>query len=280
MKILIHVIFNPGEANEETTNMVLAELGITEYEHESVVTGMYSLVLEKGDERIQKLIDELNSFENSPILREERIYTKIETDSAELLVLYIKALCGDGYNVYGTEFDKSSVCPVCGSGEVQKSDLIINKFEMGNKDIAVAYSFEIVISEKLAKILSENNLTGLELRPVRHYTTRMKNEPNLFQIIPTCTLPPLASPPSRLVKAKEYCKTCGKSGLFIDPPFYYQKEDLSKVKVCDFDKTTEFFGIKLTRGIPRQAVIISQKVYQILKKNKIRNIRGEPVHLI
>ncbi len=281
MKTLVHIIFNPGRENWDITNRLLLDVEVNTYKQDNKVTGIYSLTLEKGDERIQKLLGELKGrkLDENPITREEYIYTKKEIESAELLVLYIKTYCGDGYNVYGTEFDTSNICSVCGTGEVQKSDLIINKTKMGEKDIAITYNNEFIISDRLAGIFRKNNLTGFELRIVHHYTKKMRNEPKLFQIIPTCTLPPLMAP-SKLVKSTDYCSVCGKKCLVILSPFYYKKIDLKKAKIYDFNKTTEFFGLKLTRRIPTPALIISQKTYQTLKKNKIKNIKVEPAHII
>jgi len=279
MKRLIYVSFNPGRENWDKADKLLAEIGVTKFEHEISVTGIYSFTLEKGDIRIDKLINGLKKQNlGKPSLREERVYTKKEIDSAELLHLFITTYCGDGYNVYGTEFDKSNICTKCGSsGEVQKSDLIINKTEMGKKSIAITYNFEIVILDKLADILKENELTGYKLRPVRHYTDKMRNEPKLFQLVPTNTLPPTI-PPTKIKKSDAYCSKCNKNGLYFDSELYYSRKDLKKI--CDFNNTYEYLGEKLTRGISHPRVIISQKAYQVLKQNKIKKMGVEPVNIV
>lgn len=238
----------------------------------------YELVLDAGDETLNVLIKELERNEISVSTRKERVYTKSDIDDAKLLLLYGTAMCGDGYNVYGTKFEPSNKCSKCGFGEVQVSDLIIDKTKMSKKDFAVTYNNEMVISKRVAEILEENKLTGFELWPVYHYTTKMRNELELYQIMPTNILPLMLSPPTVIEKSKEYCNLCGNSSQGLQSQPYYKREDLKII--CDFNKSCEFFGVKLTRGTPIQVPIISQKSYQIFKENKVRNIKVEPVVIV
>lgn len=261
--------------NNKIIKNVFEKIGITKYTER--LYG-YELVFDEGDKTFDLIVNELEQSGISVSTRKERVYSKSDTDNAELFLLYGTAMCGDGYNVYGTKFVESNKCSKCGSGEVQVSDLIIDKSKMGEKDFAVTYNNEMVISKRVADLLKENNLTGFGLRPVQHYTDKMKNEPELYQIMPVNTLPSMLSPPTVIEKSNEYCTFCGNSGQGLKSQPYYKRANLKII--CDFNKTCEFFGVKLTRGTPIQAPIISQKAYQVFKENKVRNIKVEPIVIV
>jgi hypothetical protein len=90
-------------------------------------------------------------------------------DSASLFQLYVVAEIEGIGKEYGTVYDRSTVCAICSVGERQLSDLILDLRKMPkSKDIAATLASEIVVSQRLAELLSESPLSGFELRRVYH----------------------------------------------------------------------------------------------------------------
>ena len=140
--------------------------------------------------------------------RPERHYTRKELLQGELLYLSVTGVLGERKN---DPYDHSRMCSRCGLPRVQVADMVIDKRQMGKKDIAATYTYKVVISEKLANLFHEAGLTGYELRPVHHYTSRPGNGPALYQLIPTHTLPPMTVPPTRV----DPCSGSGKPLLKV-----------------------------------------------------------------
>lgn len=268
MKHLVHLNFNPG-LEKKTVKKLLFDLGINNYK-DTEFSGFFTVILEKTDPALDKLIYELKvqGLHDKPLIREEKIYTKRELDSAELI--HIKSTYTVGFKYRDKmEFDMSKVCPVCKRPTIQKSELVIDKLKMGKKDIATTYDFEWVISERLAKILRKNGFTGYDLFPVKHYTDKLKKESVLYQLLATKTLSALALQTKIGGRKGLYCEKCG-SGIDVNFEFYYNHHELD---YTDFNKAREQFsnGTQL---------ILSQNTYQVFKKNKIRGLKYEPVLII
>ena len=99
----------------------------------------------------------------------QRDYTKQELLDATLLYLVITSTFEPAGEVCGTVYDESSVCPDCKVGRKQTSDLFLDLRKIPkNKDIARTIADEWVISQRLAQLLLEHQITGFELRPVCH----------------------------------------------------------------------------------------------------------------
>jgi hypothetical protein len=249
----------------------------------------YDLELKCNSVEFENLVKELQATPHlaAPATRVERIYTKRELLEAELLWLIITGTVGEGGDTYGTQFDPAQICPHCGTGFVQISDLVIDKGRMGKKDLATTYEWEVVLSERVARLLREQPLTGYELRPVRHYARRKwEKEPVLSQLMATHTLPPMASPPTEFEKTAQYCLHCGRNGLYLKSErhwgalrywetseVYYHRQGL---EIQDFNQTYEHFG----QGWPMRGILISPRVYRLLLEHKVRNYKVKPVYII
>lgn len=207
--------------------------------------------------------------------REERVYTPGELAGFEFLRVTVTAYAGFGAENFGPVYDKSSACPACGlSGWRQTSPLIINKREMGKKDLAITYSFEYLSSDRLKLALEANGIGGYCLMPVRHKTDTLgTNEPRIWQITSAHILPPMV-PPTVLERSAAYCETCDRTGVYLkSEPYYSPKGFIAE----DINFTAECFG---ERPFATHDVVISQRTYRLLRELKVRNFRVEPVHLI
>jgi hypothetical protein len=98
-----------------------------------------------------------------------RYYAPKELNAAELFKLKIAAVFEPAGEECGTIYDESTACPHCGAGRQQVSELILDLRKVPkNKDIARTIAGEWIVSQRFAELVIDHQLTGLELRPVRH----------------------------------------------------------------------------------------------------------------
>ncbi len=178
-------------------------------------------------------------------------------------------------------------CPSCRAHLEQVRDLWVDTRRMGQRDLSLTYSFEIILSARLARMLQEAGFTGFTFRPVWDYRTPYQGEPRLYQLVVTNVLPPMASPPTEFEQAQR-CEVCGTQTQYLkhthfwgriryyeETPIYYPTSVLEKA--ADFNATHERIG-----GLPdgHHLVIISRRVYQWLKEKGIKGWKAEPVYLV
>ena len=215
----------------------------------------------------------------------DRYYTKKEINEAEFLQMMINAIfepCGEEL---GTIYDESTACPICGAGRTQVNDLILNLRKIPRKrDIASSIANEWVVSDKFVRIFRDNNMTGAEFLPVIHYSNRRKNLPVYFQIKIVGTVGISAKPtkfgadpfdPDK--RGKYVCPYGHVSGLSILSELYIKKENWDG---SDIAVTEDMIGQRMGLLVPKPLIVISQRFYRILKKEKIRGFREEVVHVV
>ena len=114
-----------------------------------------------------------------------RSYSPAELEAAELFHLIITAVCEHAGEDCGTDYDESTACPRCGAGRTQRSELILDlRKAPKRKDIARTIADEWVVSQRLAELITEAQLTGLELRAVRH-RARYQDDPVDLTLVPS-----------------------------------------------------------------------------------------------
>ena len=102
----------------------------------------------------------------------ERYYTRSELERATIFNLIIKptSTFEPAGEDCGTIYDISGKCELCGAGARQTSDLMLNTRTIPKgKDLCRTISNEWVISERLHRILIENNIAGYEAKPIIHH---------------------------------------------------------------------------------------------------------------
>lgn len=109
-----------------------------------------------------------------------RVYSAQELARAECLRLIISTAFEPAGEECGTEYDESTACPRCGIGAVQRSPLYLDlRKAPTSKDIARTIADEWIVSQRLAELIAAANITGLELRMVRHCASRNAEPINL-----------------------------------------------------------------------------------------------------
>jgi hypothetical protein len=194
-------------------------------------------------------------------------FSKKDLDNAEYLEINPKFEAINPYEEYEAfdEYKKG-----CGFFTKQIKDLMIRKKDLGKKDILKSYDEEIIVSLRLWEILKNEKLKGLEFRPVY---TKGEIEPVAYQVIIGNQLPKLQSKTRMDIAINKpqfgFVSYTMESYDFL----YYSHDDFKNAK--DFNITTEYFGIGL---YPRPLRIVSQKVRQVLLKEKIKGIEFEPIY--
>jgi hypothetical protein len=178
-------------------------------------------------------------------------------------------------------------CPACRAELEQVRDLLVDTRLMGKRDLSLTYSFEIILSARLARMLQEAGFTGFTLRPVWDYRKPYQGEPKLYQLVVTNVLPPMASPPTEF-EQEQRCEVCGTQTQYLkhthfwgriqyyeETDIYYAREVLEQA--ADFNATYERIG-----GLPdgHPLVLISQRVYRWLKEQGIKGWSARPVYLV
>ena len=178
-------------------------------------------------------------------------------------------------------------CSVCHTPLEQRRDLVVNKRLMRGKNISLTYSYRMILSEQMGGLLREHDLTGFDLRPVQHYRKPYKGEPSCinWESRTSCRRwrcrPPSSSScmtvPFVAAQADSSSTRTGgeRSSIAKTPNMYYPRSALEMVK--DINHTVEYFG---ELRVAHPYVIITQRVYRLLREYKVKNWMAVPVYLV
>jgi len=97
----------------------------------------------------------------------ERTYSKLEIEEASFFHLSITTAFEPTGEECGTLYNMSAVCPMCGAGRKLISPLRLDASRIPKgKDIAITIGSEMIVSRRLADLIRETGLRGLDLQPV------------------------------------------------------------------------------------------------------------------
>jgi hypothetical protein len=213
----------------------------------------------------------------------QRTYTRKELEEAKLLRMKIvKTFEPAGFEC-GTVYDANNTCEICGTGIRQMSELILDLNAVPkNTDIARTISNEIIVSERISKILIGNKVTGYEVKPVHHTSPKYQKEPwfqlmvNSFVHVNSETI--TGNRPFDEDEKNEYrCSKGHTIGLDILSELYI---DEASWDGSDFVETKELFGVN--RGLLRTypLLLVSHRLYKLMIETKCRGFDVERVNLI
>jgi hypothetical protein len=288
MKEFYFISFNYGSKDIKRGKELLRKYFLendprTRYRENGMLAGLGSVYLESKDNRLGLFLAELKKDGEEPFYRIERKYSESELSSFNLLHLGIKTAGLEGGANYRQEYDYKNSCQNCGSGSTPIPPLLANLSKMGKKQIdSTAHDGCLIISEKLSEIIKENSLTGCESQPCKNKTAKQPDE-RYYWLQIVSEFPPMTA--TSIFTIDKACNVCKRSGHFNQSKkateFHYG--DLPK-NITDFNLTWEYFGYwqglseKGRRPVGgKRSVIVTQKVRQIFKKAKVRNISFEPV---
>jgi hypothetical protein len=230
------------------------------------------ILIIKGSTLYQQVKDYLDSSKIDYLYNERAEFEPREYEEAEFFDCAGDSINDWGYE-FGTQYKVLSGCDDrdCYTIEEQISPLHLDTKKFGNHDFKMLLSREFLVSKRFHDLIETNELTGCSFLPVMHRKGEVVTE-NIFQLQVNNTLPDIAPEFKREVIK---CNNCGTEVLIQrDWQFVYKKTDMEKAK--DFNLTKEYFSVTY----PSRVLIISYKVYELIKKNKIKGIVYVPVRLV
>lgn len=271
---------------ERMRNIKITEVSSDHYHVKGIGEEAFRLLMEalqtaahlisRGGVRVWKTY-ERQELELAPLLVWRLTNQAIEDDYYDLKE--------DGYQ--GGPQASHRRCSACRAELEQVRDLLVDSRKMGKRDLSLTYSFEIILSPRLARMLQEAGFTGFTLRPVWHHRRPHQGEPPLYQLVVTNVLLPMASPPTEF-ELERRCEACGTETKFIKHTHwwgriqYYEEMEIHYPKsvlegVADFNATWEKIG-----ELPSwsRLVIITPRVYGWLKEQGIKGWSAEPVVVV
>ena len=246
-----------------------------------VVPPTYHISLYRDDERYTPLVKELEKrkikFDEFPV---NMVFSKAEMSSAEYL--YMRMAGYWGYpkpedDFLNESYDTSRVCPHCGQGPSQVRPLLVGKpGKFGNRDIAALnWVFAWLVTDRLRKLVQDENLTGAEFWPLLYFKDRTEVE-GISQLKVTNILPPMSPNAEFEVIRENRPRKCSHlPRIFSSHQMRYLRKDLPSFK--DFNLTDEYLGggwFRLDRS-----TVVSSAVWRLFDRNKIKRVTFNPVIL-
>jgi hypothetical protein len=174
--------------------------------------------------------------------------------------------------VAGSEPTFQGKCSQCGRGGEQVGDLVIETPPPESTGFALTEEGQILVSERVARAMIEEQISGCILRTIRDTKGRTQH---CFQVLPLHTLPPLCIPPTRIEKDPQGpCGRCGRGGLTVNSLLYF---DLTTDELCDLNVCREALG-----GVADLAggVVVSQRLFRLLCAAGALEAAVEPIVLV
>jgi rRNA maturation protein Nop10 len=267
-----------GEA--ELHDMVAAGPSFTSY---------YGVTLGENDPRLQRLRAALSSEGIDWSERREYVYTTAELEAAPLLWFVVRtAERGSLGPKYGTEYDLSQACPLCGTGAVQISPLRLNPSEIPRKGaIFQTFDHEKLVSPELAQVITNAGVTGLTLRTAQSY--RDGTDLPWVQLVSSVELPPMSSESKGIIR-DDICPHCGRNGYFNSAheptEIKYSSTQVVLDELPDVVHTYEYFGYSKIRVpfktsyLAHPLLLVKPKVFKLFRQQKVRGLEFVPVDII
>lgn len=206
---------------------------------------------------------------------EAREYTKAEIKNAEFFWLnFIYPWEHDSnYNAekYGTKYSREDICPACGRGKKQISELIVDLKKVIKYKVATINP-EIMVSTEVREQIEKNGLSGVSFDEVRDYKNR--EMPIYHQMFIHNILPPMSNKIRVEIEDVSHCKVCNRGGIYLRSEAIYERKDLGNTK--DFNLTNEFFW---SANYCVSDIIASTRARDVLNNCKVR-FGYEPVEII
>jgi len=209
------------------------------------------------------------------IFRREYLFSKTEIENSEILKLKVFA---NAKNSYSSDHE-GNICSACGE-KVQKlyrHKLHVDYKNIRKYDISVTYSgdTEIIISDKVKDLMIKEKISGIEFYPVFQLGSENQVINNFFHLKLSEGIGEVVEP-SIVDRTEKKCSQCGFYKKFLcQTPLYFKRETWKQDDIC---YTLNWFGSPpYAQG---KWVIISQRLYRILKDNKINFFSVEPSFFI
>lgn len=201
--------------------------------------------------------------------RSRRKYSETEVANAKLLRLLIRKTFEPAGEMCGTVYSESSSCRCCGAGAVQSGPLVLDCRRIPrNRHFAITIAGEIIVSQLVAAVFEEHDVTGVELRPIKDHALATRNTTNWFQLIASESSATVVSPtrvgidPFDADLRGEYrCSEGDLLGLAVLSEVHLQLDSKALVDVV---ASRQFVGVRKGVLRPQRLLFISQRVRNLL----------------
>ncbi len=210
-----------------------------------------------------------------------RHYTPAELQAAQMFALRPRSIfepCGE---MCGTEYDESEACSHCGAGARQSTDLHLDPESIPKRDLSFTIAREIVISNRLAQALQAHGITGAGFLPVRDPTGSLLEDWRQL----TITSAPVDIVAPTLVgndlfdldeQGRHRCPQGHVLGLNRLSELWVRRESYDG---SDLARTRQLTGAR--RGVlhPKPEILLSPRLYRLLRELKVGRLVVEVAHL-
>jgi hypothetical protein len=213
-----------------------------------------------------------------------RRYSREELLTADLLRLSIPRVFEPAGEECGTTYDYGKACAICGAGRVQVSPLILDlrRLQPGrdietrtvpNKDLARTIANEIIVSSRLAELLKDAKISGVDLMPVFQMGQPTASEDWRQLVItghPVEAVAPTAFgiDPFDLDEEGRYrCPLGHVAGLNLVSELTISAATWGGTDVAT---TRQQVGTRQGLLVPGPLIVVSPRVWQLLESNKVR----------
>lgn len=256
---------------------------------------MYGMVAihkdEPAYERMRQLFADFATEHNMTWFERVHVeYSDQELAFFELLTLHVTGNAGEGNNAFAAVYLAEPRCDTCGRVEHrQVRNLVVDllaveadPYEIGyfQHDLCETRFHEVLVSDKVKSLLEEHQVPGIALRPVEHISADVVIPRPYYQLLIEPEIGPLIEPSP--IERLDLCETCGQyKQVFLTAlpgekgsEFYFPRSSYTGEWLM---RTTDQFG-----RVPNLSseLIISQKLYRLLKEHHVTGFWVQPAHLI
>ncbi|WP_375771154.1 hypothetical protein NR798_09725 [Archangium gephyra] len=209
-----------------------------------------------------------------------RHYTAEEIQSAEVFNLNLHSVfepCGE---MCGTEYDESSACPHCGAGSRQATALRLEPETIPRRNMSRTIAGEIIMSSRLVRAFQAHGITGASFLPVRDTSGRVLE--NWHQLVVT-SAPVDVVPPTQAnngpfdldVNGDYRCPQGHVLGLNLISELWLKKDSHDG---SDLARTRQLFGPRMGVLRPHPKLLISPRLFRLLRELKVGRLIAEVAH--
>ncbi|WP_221313421.1 hypothetical protein [Granulicella aggregans] len=218
-----------------------------------------------------------------------RKYKSSELEKAEFLTMWIAPSIREAGEDYGTVYDEETACPLCGSGAHQLSALFLNlnKISRSRDLLGTDSAVEKVVSQRFLECVRDEELTGLDFRPVHapvrgaKFKSRKGTGGPWHQMLVTSQSVSVV-PPTRLgelmvLDLRPACPLGHCTDRWLLSEVTAEKSGWDG---ADVFQSLQRFGIRQEHRRPYTALFCTQRFRQMVKRRGLKGVTFEVAHLI
>jgi hypothetical protein len=217
----------------------------------------------------------------------KKVYSFEELIEFDLLLMQVRKVAfGNGGPKYGTKFDLSDACPLCGSGAKQISSLRVRPSDLkGKAGIVNSSDYDYLFSE---------NLVGSSFENIKSQFRQVKSSIDgsflpWWQLLPQIHLPYFEASSLGILR-ENHCHICNRDGYFHDAfcpiELKYDKNKITENNISAINFTSELFGNSVIKDpmenshFAQPMLIVNVEVFKMLYMQKVKGLEFLPIFFV